>query len=196
MSETTPMEARKVQIKFFIDSPKELDPDAFVPVFHRWIRDRVTDELLIDVTDYAHVPEAPAVLLVGHGSDYALDFAGGRAGLLYSRKREAPSDARECIVDAVRRALAACARLEEEKSFKEPLRFKADELLFRLNDRLLAPNTRETFAGVEPVLKGVLKDVYGADAALEHVGGPRELFSVRVRAPSAPGVGALLKRLV
>lgn len=191
------MEARKVQLKLFVSSPKELDPEAFVPVFHRFIREKVLDDMLIDVTDYAHVHEAPAVLLVGHGSDYALDFSGGRAGLLYSRKREAPKDAEACILDAVRRVLAAALKLEEEKSWKAPLAFRTDEIVFRLNDRLLAPNTAETFGQVEPVLRAALGKVYGdaASLSLDRVGGPKELFTVHVKAPKGASVAELFRRV-
>ena len=190
------MEARKVQFKLFVASPANVDVDPIVPVFHAWIREKALGELLIDVTDYAHVPNGPALLLVGHGSDYAIDFSRGLAGLLYSRKREAPKDAKECVRDALRRALFAAKKLEDEKSLATPLRFRGDELLFRLNDRLLAPNTPETFASVEPVLRAVLGEVYaGAPFTLERVGTPKELFSVSVKAPGAPGVSALLPRL-
>ena len=191
------MEARKVQFKVFVESPAEVDVDPIVPVFHRWIREKVLDELLVDVTDYAHVPNGPALLLVGHGSDYCLDFGEGRAGLLYSRKREAPKDARECVTDALRRALLAAKKLEEETSLPKRLRFRVDELLFRVNDRLLGPNTDETMAAVEPVLRDVLGKVYAGTAfTLARVGTPRELFTVRVTAPGAAGVSSLLQRLL
>lgn len=191
------MEARKVQIKLFVDAARDaaLDPDAFVPVFHRWIREKTVNDVLIDVTDYAHVHHAPAVLLVGHASDYALDFAEGRAGLLYSRKRDAPSDAAEAIVDALGRALFSCKKLEEEKSFRTPLRFRGDEILFRLNDRLRAPNTDETFAKVEPVLRSVFGKLYGSGASFDRVGTSRELFTVRVKGNETAGVSELLKRI-
>ena len=106
------MKARKVQIKLFVESPRELDSEPFVPVFHKWIQEQSLGEMLVDVAQYGHVHEGPAVLLVGHGSDYAIDFGDGRAGLLYSRKREAPSDAAECVNDALRRVLAAAKKIE------------------------------------------------------------------------------------
>lgn len=191
------MEARKVQIKLFVDAKlgKELDPDAFVPVFHRWIREKALNDVLIDVTDYAHVRHAPAVLLVGHASDYAVDFAEGRPGLLYSRKRDAPSDAAEAVLDALRRALFSCKKLEEEKSFADPLRFRGDEILFRLNDRLLAPNTDATFANVEPVLRSVFGKLYSEGASFDRVGTDRELFTVRVKANETHRVSDLLNRI-
>lgn len=190
------MQARKVQFKVFAEAQAELDVEAIVPVFHSWIREKAFDELLIDVTDYAHVSAGPSLLLVGYGSDYAVDFGGGRAGLLYSRKREAPPDARECVQDALRRALSAARKLEENPSLGGKARFRGDELLFRVNDRLLGPNTAETFLAVEPVLREVLGRLYAErDFTIERVGSPRDLFSVRVLAPGSPGVAELLARI-
>ena len=190
------MQAQKPQVKFFFATPAVVDVAPLVPVFHSWIQHKVLDELLIDVTEYGHVHQAPALLLVGHGSDYAVDFGEGRAGLLYSRKRGAPEDPVECVLDAFRRALAACKKLEEERSLKEPIRFLTDEVLFRFNDRLRAPNTKETFDAVLPTLRAAVSKVYAHESpAFEHVGSPRELFSVHVRATGAPAVSELLRRI-
>lgn len=196
MSAQYPMEARKVQVKLFIDSPKEVDVDPIVPVFHDWIRQKALDELLIDVTDYAHVHQAPALLLVGHGSDYAIDFAEGHTGLLYSRKREFPGDAEATVKDAFARALKAAKRLENEGSLPTPIRFRGNEILFRVNDRLLGPNTDETAKAVVPVVEKVLRDLYGSTAfTVERIGGPRELFTLRIEATGVDGIDALLSRV-
>jgi len=191
------MKARKVQIKLFVESPRDLDPEPFVPVFHRWIQEQTLDEMVMDVAQYGHVHQGPAVLLVGHASDYAIDFGEGRAGLLYSRKREAPSDAIQCVKDAVRRALAAAKKIEDDPSLPARVRFRTDEILFRLNDRLLAPNDAETFADVEPVLKAALAGLYGDAPSVERKGTARELFGVTVKAPNGkgPSVAELLSRI-
>lgn len=193
------MKARKVQVKFFVEWPKELAPEPFVPVFHKWIQECALDDMLVDVAQYAHVHQGPAVLLVGHASDYALDFAEGRPGLLYSRKREAPEGAAETVTDALRRVLLAAKKLEEDKaSVPAGFRFKSDELLFRLNDRLLAPNDSATFVTVEPILREALSKLYpGAALSLERKGSPKELFTVAVTATGGKKVtvGELLSRI-
>jgi hypothetical protein len=43
------MKARKVQIKLFVEWPKDLDPEPFVPAFHRFIQDHALDDMLVDV---------------------------------------------------------------------------------------------------------------------------------------------------
>lgn len=183
------MFAEKVQIKLFASA--DAHTESYVPVFHRWIRDNVLNELLIDVVDYSHVANGPEVLLLGHASDYALDRGDGRLGLLYAAKRE-PLSADGSFVPALRKALRAARLLGTEASVKEPLRFNTDTLLVRIADRLNAPNNDETFARVEPALRSALATIYGdISARITRVGTPRDLFSVEVAIPGAPALEKL-----
>jgi len=189
------MSVGKIQAKVFLESPRDLDVAPLVPVFHEWIQKNALGELLVDVTEYGHVHHGPSLLLVGHESDYVVDFAEGRAGLVVNRKRATSENVEAAALDALRRVFAAARRLEGE-SLTPPLRFRGDELLLRVNDRLAAPNTRETFSSLEPALHAALRKVYPDTAfTMEHAGTSRELFSVRVTAKGAPGVAALLGRI-
>src|SRR5215470_2549285 len=135
------MDAHKLQLKIFAtpDSARAVSLEAFIPVFHRWIKERLLPELVIDVANYAHVPQGPGVVLIGHGSDYFIDHGEGRMGLLYNRKRMAPApDAR--LHDAFRRAIHAALLLEKDAALAGKLRFGTKEWLLRINDRLAAPN--------------------------------------------------------
>ena len=63
------------------------------------------------------------------------------------------------------------------------LKFSTDELVFLINDRLLAPNTKETLAALRPDLERVVRDLVGdASFTLEHNPDRRQRFSVMVRA--------------
>lgn len=187
------MASEKVQIKLFASG--EADVMAYVPVFHSWIRDSVLKELMIDVVDYSHVVDGPEVLLLGHASDYVIDRGGGRLGLLYVSKRE-PETPEGPFLSALGRTLRAAALLERATGPKPPLAFRTDELVVRIGDRLHAPNDASTFARVEPALRAALAKLYGdAQLTLRQVGEPRDLFSVEVRAASAPSVSDLLARL-
>jgi hypothetical protein len=189
------MNARKVQAKLFIESPVMVDVTPLVPVFHEWIQKNALGEMLIDVTEYGHVHAGPSLLLVGNESDFAVDFAEGRAGLVCSRKRNSPENSRDAVLDAVRRVLGAARRLEGE-TLSPAIRFRGDELVLRVNDRLSAPNTKEAFAELEPAFREALGKLYAGTAfTLEQFGTPRELFSVRVKAKGAPGVADLLSRV-
>jgi hypothetical protein len=172
------MQATKFQVKLYTRAG-DIELEKLVPVFHEWIRaKKISDELLIDVADYAHVPQGPGVVLIGHQSDYYLDVADQRPGLLYSRKRGFEGDLRAGIDDAFRRALKACQLLEEESSLD--LTFSTNEALFRVQDRLRAPNADATYDAYKPALEQAAAAFFGGAASLERVGDEREPFAVRI----------------
>src|SRR5258708_29856126 len=118
------MDAQKLQLKIYAtpDSARDIQLESFVVVFHRWIKEHVLPELLIDVASYAHVPEGPGVALIGHGSDYFMDEGEGRLGLLHNRKRCGPPPA-DRLSDLPRRTLYAPVLLEREPSLSGKIHF-------------------------------------------------------------------------
>ncbi len=67
---------------------------------------------------------------------------------------------------------------------------------FFVNDRLLAPNSDETFATLKPELETFLQKLFGGNGfALEHDPNPRQLFSVTVKASRTLSPVELLKHL-
>ena len=169
-----------VRVKIFAIEPVDLG-DA-IPVFHRWIQDRVCPEMLIDVADYRHTPNGPGVMLIGHEASYSLDNCKGRLGLLYSRKR-AGGGAQENLRQAYEAAVAACRRLEAEPAFGGKLKFHTGDCEFSINDRLLAPNTEGTYLTLKPEFDRFFAEIWGAGSyTIERRGEPRELFCVGVTA--------------
>ncbi len=190
------MDAHKLQLKIFAtpESARAVEVEAFIPVFHRWIKQRVLPELVIDVANYGHVPEGPGVVLIGHGSDYFADLGEGRLGLLHSRKRGAlAADVR--LSDLVRRTLHVATLLEREPALGGKLRFATDELQFRINDRLAAPSSAETFAAVSPELEQLARRLFDGPVELTPVGGTKELFGVRIKSPTSAPLSVLLERV-
>jgi hypothetical protein len=188
------MDAHKLQLKIFAtpESARALTGDDFVPVFHRFIKDHALPELVIDVANYAHVPEGPGVVLIGHGSDYFMDEAEGRLGLLHNRKRSGPA-AGERLADAARRTLHVASLLEKDASLAGKLKFATNELLFRVNDRLAAPNNDATLAALRGELEALGKRLFGS-VDLVRVGGPKDLFGVRLASATAVPLATLLER--
>jgi hypothetical protein len=186
------MNAHKLQVKLFFAGERP-SLESFIPVFHDWIKHHRLPELLIDVANYAHVPRGPGVALIGHESDYYVDDTDGRSGFLYSRKREAPPPA-ERLGDAFRRVLHAALLLE--KSTEGRAKLRADELLFRINDRLLAPNTEATFAAVRPELDAFLGTLFaGGGYKLSLASGPKQLFAVKIVPEAKADLPTLLGRI-
>ena len=164
------------RVKVFAREGWSADLGEAIPVFHRWIQQQTSDELLIDVADYRHVPKGPGVLLVGHDAMRRLDQGGRGLGLLYSRRTAMSGSVEEKLRSAVDAALATCRLLEAEPEFAGKLTFDAGDLEVSVNDRMLAPNTDETWRALEPVLRAVFPN-----GKLTRSGEARDLFTVAVR---------------
>jgi hypothetical protein len=188
------MDVHRIQLKVFAQPGFVIDSHRSVLVFHRWIRERVLPEQVIDVADYSHVHHGPRVALIGHGSDHYLDDGAGRPGLLYFRKRAAPPP-HERLSDAFRRCLTAARLLESDPGFDAKPKFGTGELLLRFVDRLQAPNTD---AGYEPLREPVehfLAELYRKPVQIVREGTEREPLTLRIRTESAPTLDVLLERL-
>ncbi|HSZ83431.1 MAG TPA: hypothetical protein VLA14_14175 [Polyangia bacterium] len=189
------MNAHKLQLKIYATpaAAAAVTAEALIPVFHRWIKDHVLPELTIDVANYSHVPEGPGVVLIGHGADYFMDEGEGRLGLLHNRKRGGAAGG-ERLTDLARRTLHAASLLEKEPALGGKLTFATNELLFRVNDRLAAPNTDATFAALEGELEALGERLFAGAFELRRVGGPKELFSARFKSAASAPLATLLER--
>jgi hypothetical protein len=188
------MEASKLQLKIFAEPAAGVTPETFIPVFHGWIKHHRLPELMVDVANYGHVPKGPGVVLIGHSCDYFIDEAEGRFGLLHSRKRMAPPPA-ERLADAFRRTLHAASLLAGDPALAGKLRFRTGELLFRINDRLAAPNDDRTFAALEPELGALCAKLFAAPFELVRVGDAKGLFAVKIVTRAEAELATLLERL-
>lgn len=177
---TRHMELQHVNVKLPIQGALPVAPGRFIEVFHKWIQEESLGELLIDVADYAHVPDGPGIVLVGHESDYSMDHTGGRWGLRYNRK--APFDGTNA--DRFRQALTAAARaasmLESILAAEGPLSFSRSEFELFINDRAIAPNTPATWDACRPELEVYLRSAFGVEFTLKHDARPRCRFGINV----------------
>ncbi len=174
---TTPESIQHINVKVFTQSADTVRLADAVPVFHQWIRDGACPEMLIDVADYLHVPAGPGILLIGHEANYSLDNRENRLGLLYNRKAVLDGTLQSRLKQAHEAALAACEKLEQEAVFDGKLKFNRKALEIFVNDRLLAPNTEETWQVLRPELEKAFSGFQ-----FERTGEPRDLFRVRLTA--------------
>ena len=68
------MNPQRIAIKFFVtpDPTEAVDLAPFTPLFHEFIQKASVPGLLIDVADYAHVPNGPGIILIGAGGAIAV----------------------------------------------------------------------------------------------------------------------------
>jgi hypothetical protein len=93
-------------------------------------------------------------------------------------------------------ALTAGQHLETDPAFQGQLRFRGDELLVRLNDRLLAPNTEAAYDELRQALEPFLATLYpDSRVAVEHVREGASRLTVVIKAAENPDVATLLSRL-
>jgi len=193
------MDFGRVSVKYFLEEPEALDSDRLVPTFHDWIRESKVDGLLIDVSDYRHVPEGPGVMLVGHGCDYRIDPGGRRPGLCYVDKQRlngTPVDPIGRLRTLFRSALVGCRTLEREPSLAGT-RFWSSEMTLRFLDRLRVPDVDSARKKAAGPLEAFLSRLYlPAPVRLDWEGEDhRRPPTVRLTAPGAPDLDTLIERL-
>jgi len=188
------MELQKLNVKFFVDERDQVPLTTFIDIFHSWIQ--ASDGIYYDVADYRHMAAGPGIVLVAHEANISIDETGGRQGLLYNRKQLLRGSNQEKLRAVFRAALDNCRRIEDEPSLQGKFKFIGSEVLFLINDRLIAPNTEEIFLAIKPELEGLGRLLYGgADFALVHHNDRKRRFSVQMEAPVAFDVGTLLKNM-
>ncbi|HEY3129948.1 MAG TPA: hypothetical protein VGL91_10855 [Acidobacteriota bacterium] len=190
------MDVQHVNVKFFVTAPEQVNLEAFLWVFSRWIQEGACEELLVDVADYRHVFGGPGIVLIGHQANYSMDNTGNRLGLLYNCKTVVNGGVQERFVKAARSALLACRRLEEDPFFQGKLKFSGQQTQLLINDRLLAPNTGDTYAALAPQLHAFFHRLYGGEEyVLKHGHDPRERFTVDATTAAGSDVAQLLTNL-
>jgi hypothetical protein len=184
----------KIAVKVFA-SQCDLSNEQFVPIFHHWIQNEsVPGHRLIDVADYGHVVNGPGTVLISSEANFYTDRAEGRLGILYSRKLPLPGSFQDRLKAAIQEALKAADRLEKDPGAQGKVKFKTDEILIRLNDRLLAPPNEQTVAASRGDVEAAAKRFFGQTAQVEGHFTPQTLVEFSVRSANAPTVADLLAK--
>jgi hypothetical protein len=190
------MQSHKIAFKLFVEDPSQLKLEDFVPVYHRWIQRRaLADHQLIDVADYKHVQEGPGTVLIAHEANIHADLGDGRLGLLYVRKQPLEGLFARWLRTVLGYTLGCASMLEDDESLRGRIRFRTDEAILRIYDRLHAPNTQETFDSVRPDLETLLTATLGPEIRLSHKPDRERLFEVSMRSPQARSIGELVAAL-
>lgn len=190
------MDIQHVNLKLHLQHSGTVDLEPLIPIFHDWVREQSCEETLVDVADYRHVPAGPGILLVGHEADFSLDWSDDRLGVRYNRKARVGGENHERFRQALRAVLTACRKLEEDGRLDGKLGFESRAFELGVNDRLLAPNTPETYASLRPEIAFFCDELFGGkNYSVTHQGDPRRRFSVLVETPRSMDRSGLLKRL-
>jgi len=175
------MTPRRLALKLFATNEIPRDElHRFIGIFHRFIQEAAVPGLLIDVADYAHVPDGPGVMLIGHDVDYGIDLARGRTGLLTVRKHTGDASLDALFRDAYASARAFARALETDEH--AAIRFAPGELEISFPDRLAAPNTAAAFELASKELLPVARAELGNGVQLANAAAddPRRMLTIAV----------------
>lgn len=196
IEEQAAVELQHINVKLLLKDPAGVDVHAVVPVFHRWIQEQSSDELLLDVASYAHVKDGPGVILIGHEADYSLDLTDGRLGLRYNRKAVGNGNNESRLEQAASAALHALRKLQTDERLGNSIQFDGRNLELFFNDRLLTPNNERTKLGADPELGVFLKRLTASELySLSYEPDSRRLFGARIEFGREFTVSELLQNL-
>jgi hypothetical protein len=190
------MDSSKLAFKLYFRPGTSIDVEAFVPVFHHWIQSRALHgHQLIDAADYSHVYQGPGTMLISHEANLHIDQENSRPSLMYVRKAPIAGSLQDRIRTVLGYTLQAASMLEAAPELTGNLKFKTDEIVFRINDRLNGPNTQGTFDAIKSDLEAVLKRASGGAVTLSFTPHAEQLFEVNAKLSSAPTVTEMLQRV-
>jgi len=178
------MDIQKINVKLLLDAPPGFDFDVLLEIFGRWRLEQ--GEEIMDLADYAHVDHGPNCLLVSHRWHFGIDLGGGEPGFFLSVRKGLSGPPADRIQQAVKLLLEKSRRLCAEPGLPPTVKARCGEIEVTLNDRLAAPNTRETDALWRPAVDAVCSKLYGnGNARVEAEKDPSRRLGYRIKADEA-----------
>jgi hypothetical protein len=189
------MDLQKRNVKFFVAPADTVPLTDFIDIFHGWIQ--ATDGVYHDVADYSHMQSGPGIVLVADDANVSIDETGDRRGLLYSQKGKLTGSNIEKLSTVLRSALENCQRLEQEPALRGKLRFVGNQVEILVNDRLVAPNTRDAFEEIKPEIDFLGRRLYSTTnfTLLRNHEDPRHRLNVTLSTPLSFETKTLLENL-
>lgn len=195
------MDFQHITVKLFADRA-DFALHELIPVFHRWIQKNVLPEvMLIDVADYAHVPEGPGVMLIAHEGHFSLDAGSFRSdkpamGVMYANKRKATGSTADRIRRSLALAVKAAVLLQNEADLAGRINVTPGQLLIRFDDYLLTANDDAAFDAVRSDVQQVLEAAYdGAAVTLTRDNNSKTSLTIAVSVAGEMSLSDLAARL-
>ena len=158
------MTPNRLSAKFFFDTDVSVKAADLIPVFHDWISRQAVEETLIDVADYSHVHQGPALMLVALEADYVLDEGSGASGIRYIRKRTQPDSLASALALVVAQA-AQAGHLIASSGLTSGVTLDTSQVEIEMLDKLHFPDELRKSEALENALQEVGLVAFG-DAGL------------------------------
>lgn len=189
---------QKFDLRLYADIAPEVGSegisDRLLEIFGRWRLEE--GEELMDLADYAHIPEGPGILLVGHRWQFGIDWAGSESSLFYSSRKGLSGDLTARLSQALGGLFQKSVRLLSESSMSSGVTPRTGELEIVFNDRLTFPNTDVGDATARPAVDAVVAKLYDSAPSVVREADTGKRLAYRVHSQQAPqSIEALSHRL-
>ncbi len=187
---------QRIDLKVFLDAPEGARFDSLLTAFDRWRKETDAPSDWVDLADYAHMKQGPAILMAGKRDRLALDTNEPGPGILVQTQRDLTGDLKERFLLAFRRHLALATRLVGEAEWPSSLAVRGGDWTVTINDRLGFPNNDQTDQAVRTDLTAALDTLFGeAGYNLTRNTNPEDRFEYRVEAEGNPTLTELKAKL-
>ncbi len=190
------MDLQRIDLKVFLDGPANVRLEPVLTVFDRWRQQTDHPSDWVDLADYAHMKQGPAVLMAGKRDRIAVDTNQPGVGILVQTQKGLEGSIEQRFVEALRRHLAMATQLVSEPEFPAALTVRGGDWLVSINDRLQCPNNDATDQALRPGMVAALDRLFGEGGYhLERDSDPRRRYAYRVRAEGNPTLTELAAKL-
>ena len=184
----------RLSAKFFLKPSVSIRAEDLIPVFHDWIGRKAVDETLIDVADYSHVHQGPALMLVALEADYVLDESTGKSGIRYIRKRAVPASLESALALVVAQAAYAghLINVASSSSFFDTSRIEIEIL-----DKLVFPDGNVSNNALESAIRVVANEAFaGSDFDIQREAqDSRRPLKIVLKSSASLSLGEIAQRL-
>ena len=197
------IDLQRIHVRILTDAPADLNLNPFLDIFGRWRGEKDHPAGWVDLADYAHVPRGMGIVLVGFQANFAFDMTDddGRSapGILYAAKKGLAGTYVKRIASVLKSCLELSQRLIAEEEFPPGVHLRTDALEIRFADRLVTPNTKETYEELCPAVLKVLDRLFGTSTSgcynLVPGSDLAQVLGCSVRAKKSEPLETLQKRL-
>ena len=190
------MDLQRIDLKVFLDAPEGVKYEPVLTIFDRWRQQTDHPSDWVDLADYGHMQQGPAILMAGKRDRIAVDTNLPGAGILVQTQKGLSGSIEERFVEAFRRHLAMSAELTGAPEFPAALAVRCGDWLVTINDRLQFPNTDATDQVLRSGMVAALDRLFGDSGYnLERDTDPQRRYAYRVTVEGNPTLAELAAKL-
>lgn len=186
---------QRIDLKVFLDAPDGASYDPILTTFDRWRKETDAPQDWVDLADYAHMKQGPAVMMAGKRDNFLVDTNEPGPGVVVQTRKDLSGSLEDRFSEAFRRHFELAQRLTSEAEWPSGLSVRGGDWQIAINDRLGFPNNDATDAELRSAVTAVLDKLFPDGYNLERESNPQSRFGYRVTAEGNPTLQSLSESL-